>query len=199
MRLDGGARKVIISAPAADEDSRSSPVFGVVYRRRADEFVSYHLEFTRSRTRSPSCPVPIGFAAVALCSERPGSHTVLDAEQGFRAGFEPGYLTRQHRVEIVEADEDIARLLEIGSGALIVVRRRIRTVDGRPDNINDTYCDHQLALQFPEILSPADVPQGSSRSWLPAASTRSASHWNTGLPARPHWTPKPLAQRPYQK
>jgi GntR family transcriptional regulator len=75
-------------------------------------------------------------------------------------GFTPGYLTRQPRVEILEADEDIARLLEIDLGALVVIRRRIRTVDGRPDNINDTYYDHQLALQFPEILSPADIPQG---------------------------------------
>jgi GntR family transcriptional regulator len=75
-------------------------------------------------------------------------------------GFEPGYLRRQHTVEIVKADETIARALELKPGDLVVVRRRIRTVDGRPDNLNDTYYDHELALQFPEILSPDDVPQG---------------------------------------
>jgi GntR family transcriptional regulator len=75
-------------------------------------------------------------------------------------GFEPGYRFPSHRVEMVEASEDIARLLNLSPGDLVVVRRRVRTVNGRPDNLNDTYYDHKIALQFPEILSPHDVPQG---------------------------------------
>jgi GntR family transcriptional regulator len=75
-------------------------------------------------------------------------------------GMQPGYLWPSHRVEMVEATDDIARLLNLSPGDLVVVRRRIRTVNGRPDNINDTYYDHTIALQFPEILSPHDVPTG---------------------------------------
>jgi GntR family transcriptional regulator len=75
-------------------------------------------------------------------------------------GYEPGYQRPLHRVEIVEASEDIARLLDLEPGAPVVVRRRVRTVDSRPDNLNDTYYDHRMAETFPEIISPKDVPQG---------------------------------------
>lgn len=72
-------------------------------------------------------------------------------------GREPG---QDIRVELVKAGPEIGRTLEIDPGALVAVRRRIRTVDGRPDNLNDTYYDHALALEIPEILSPDDVTQG---------------------------------------
>jgi GntR family transcriptional regulator len=72
-------------------------------------------------------------------------------------GLEPA---QEIKVELVKADPEIARVLELDPGALVVVRRRIRTVDGRPDNLNDTYYDHSLALEIPEILNPDDVTQG---------------------------------------
>jgi GntR family transcriptional regulator len=74
--------------------------------------------------------------------------------------FTPGYLEK-HKIEIIAAGPDVARLLEISESALVVVRRRIRTVNGRRDNINDTYYDLEfVSREFPEILSPDDVPQG---------------------------------------
>jgi GntR family transcriptional regulator len=63
-------------------------------------------------------------------------------------------------VEIVQASPVIARLLEIGEGDLVAVRRRVRTIDGAPDNLNDTYYPMELAQEIPEILNPADVPRG---------------------------------------
>jgi GntR family transcriptional regulator len=95
--------------------------------------------------------------AMARREDAPADAWMTDVRE---QGFEPGYLTPRHRVELIEADENVARLLELEPRSLVVVRRRVRTVDGRPDNINDTFYDHGLALQFPEILSPADVPQG---------------------------------------
>lgn len=72
-------------------------------------------------------------------------------------GMEPG---QDIKVQIERAGPDIARTLNLEPGALVVVRKRIRTVDGRPDNLNDTYYDHALAAELPEILSPDDVVQG---------------------------------------
>jgi GntR family transcriptional regulator len=72
-------------------------------------------------------------------------------------GLEPA---QDIRVELVKAGPEIGRVLELDPGALVAVRRRIRTVNGRPDNLNDTYYDHALALEIPEILSPDDVTQG---------------------------------------
>jgi GntR family transcriptional regulator len=63
-------------------------------------------------------------------------------------------------VEVVQAHGDVARWLDLEPGSLVAVRRRIRTIDGVPDNLNDTYYPMELVGQFPEILNPADVPQG---------------------------------------
>ena len=63
-------------------------------------------------------------------------------------------------VEIVRAGAGVARWLEVSEGDLVAVRRRVRTVDGEPDNLNDTYYPMDLAQAMPEILNPADVPQG---------------------------------------
>jgi GntR family transcriptional regulator len=63
-------------------------------------------------------------------------------------------------VEMVQADAAVGRWLEVGEGSLVAVRRRIRSIDGIPDNINDTFYPLELAQEIPEILNPADVPQG---------------------------------------
>lgn len=63
-------------------------------------------------------------------------------------------------VEMVQADAQIGRLLDVGEGALVAVRRRVRSIDDIPDNINDTFYPLRLAQEMPEILNPADVPQG---------------------------------------
>jgi GntR family transcriptional regulator len=63
-------------------------------------------------------------------------------------------------VQVEQAHGDVARWLEVEPGSLVAVRRRVRTVDDVPDNLNDTYYPMDLAQQIPEILNPADVPQG---------------------------------------
>lgn len=74
---------------------------------------------------------------------------------------EQGHVPAQEiSVEVVQADTVTARRLGLQAGDLVAVRRRIRTVDGTPDNINDTYYPMDLTRQIPEILNPADVTQG---------------------------------------
>lgn len=72
-------------------------------------------------------------------------------------GHEPGQTIH---VETVQADPELARMLDIEPGTDVVVRRRIRTVDGEVDNLNDSYYPPAVAGDVPEITSPATVPQG---------------------------------------
>jgi GntR family transcriptional regulator len=64
------------------------------------------------------------------------------------------------KVEIIRAGADIARVLELEPDALVVVRRRLRTVSGRADNLNDTFYPMDLAQEMPELMNPADITQG---------------------------------------
>ena len=62
-------------------------------------------------------------------------------------------------VEMVNAPEEIAKLLGLPGGEPVVVRRRVRTVDGEPHNTADTYYPMDIAQGTP-IMLPNDVPQG---------------------------------------
>lgn len=61
--------------------------------------------------------------------------------------------------EIVNASTAIARCLEIEEGTPVVVRRRLRMVDGEPHNTADTYYPMDIAEGTP-IMYPNDVTQG---------------------------------------
>ena len=63
-------------------------------------------------------------------------------------------------VAMDEAAPEVASRLEIPEGELVVVRRRLRTIDGAPHNLNDTYYPREIAEGTP-IMHPADVPQGT--------------------------------------
>lgn len=64
-------------------------------------------------------------------------------------------------VAMDEADSEIASRLGVPDGELVVVRRRLRTIDGAPHNLNDTYYLREVAEGTP-IMHPADVPQGTT-------------------------------------
>jgi GntR family transcriptional regulator len=63
-------------------------------------------------------------------------------------------------VAIDEAAPEVASRLNIADGELVVVRRRLRTIDGAPHNLNDTYYPRDIAEGTP-IMHPADVAQGT--------------------------------------
>ncbi|TMZ66847.1 GntR family transcriptional regulator, partial [Klebsiella pneumoniae] len=63
-------------------------------------------------------------------------------------------------VGVVQADEEIVRWLEVPADAPVAVRRRLRTLDGEPNNRADTYYPMDIAQAIPEILDPSDVTQG---------------------------------------
>jgi GntR family transcriptional regulator len=64
-------------------------------------------------------------------------------------------------VGVVNAPPVVAQRLGIEPGSPVVVRKRVRSLDGEPFNINDTYYPYELA-KGTEIMSPADIPRGSN-------------------------------------
>jgi GntR family transcriptional regulator len=74
------------------------------------------------------------------------------ADQGRKAG-------QDITVAIEEARPEVAARLETPAGQLVAVRRRLRTIDGEPHNLNDTYYPRDIS-EGTLIEHPADVTQG---------------------------------------
>ncbi|MGW8527014.1 GntR family transcriptional regulator [Nocardiopsis sp. NPDC055824] len=79
---------------------------------------------------------------------------VADAKEN---GREPGQTID---VGLVSADETIASKLGLDPGETVVARRRMRTLDGEPSNMADTFYPMSVAQAVPGIMSPADVQPG---------------------------------------
>jgi DNA-binding GntR family transcriptional regulator len=79
------------------------------------------------------------------------------------------FLTKEGRtpsqsIEVVveEANEFVAKRYGVPVGTPVVARKRVRSIDGEPFNINDTYYLHDVVKDTP-VMSPADIPRGSNR------------------------------------
>jgi len=81
-------------------------------------------------------------------------HTMLAAE-GRTA-------TQTIDVAIVVPPAEIATRLRLGVGETAAVRRRVRSIDGEPFNINDSYYPLDL-VQGSEIVLPHDIARGANR------------------------------------
>ncbi|GAA3754417.1 GntR family transcriptional regulator [Streptomyces tremellae] len=62
-------------------------------------------------------------------------------------------------VSIEKASPVVADKLNLSPGELVLVRRRLRTVDGQPWSTEDSYYPHALVSNTP-IAEPADIPEG---------------------------------------
>lgn len=65
-------------------------------------------------------------------------------------------------VAIVTPPREVARRLEQDEDAVTVVRRRVRSLDGEPYFINDSYFPLEL-VDNSEIMSPTDIARGANR------------------------------------
>jgi DNA-binding GntR family transcriptional regulator len=68
----------------------------------------------------------------------------------------------QIEVALVQATPDLAERLRVEAGATIVIRRRVRFINGEPVNINDSHFPLDL-VKDSEIMSPAYIPRGTDR------------------------------------
>ncbi|MEV0732413.1 GntR family transcriptional regulator [Polymorphospora sp. NPDC050346] len=92
-------------------------------------------------------------------------------------------------VALIEAPADIAERLEVPVGEVIVVRRRLRFINGEPVNTNDSHYPLDV-VQGSEIMAPADVARGTNQvlADLGYPQTRATDQffWRMPTPAEIH-------------
>lgn len=69
--------------------------------------------------------------------------------------------TQSIEVQIENADKIVAERYNVPRGTPMAVRKRVRSIDGEPFNINDTYYVLDM-VKDTTIMSPADIPEGSN-------------------------------------
>jgi GntR family transcriptional regulator len=72
--------------------------------------------------------------------------------------------TPHHVIEValIEATADLADRLQLPLGATLVARRRIRSINGEPTNLNDSHFPIDL-VKDSEIMLPAYLPRGTDQ------------------------------------
>lgn len=64
-------------------------------------------------------------------------------------------------IAVIAPPKEIRERLQLGEGELVVVRRRVRLIDGVPYNTNDSHFPLSL-VQDSEIMHPADIARGAN-------------------------------------
>ncbi|MFY1651154.1 GntR family transcriptional regulator [Solwaraspora sp. WMMB762] len=95
-------------------------------------------------------------------AEMPGPVSESDAwfSEVRDQGHEP---TQTFELRIAEVPDGLAERLGVPADSPAAVRRCVRAVNGQPSSIQDTYYPMDLCDQVPELLSPRDIPQGTTR------------------------------------
>lgn len=95
-------------------------------------------------------------------AEMPGPYSESDAwfSEVRAQGYEP---TQTFELRIEALPPDHARRLGVENGSHAAVRRCVRSVNGSISSVQDTYYPMDLCQEIPELLSPHDVPQGTTR------------------------------------
>ncbi len=65
-------------------------------------------------------------------------------------------------IALVQATPDLAERLRVEPGATVVIRRRVRFINGEPVNINDSHFPLDL-VKDSEIVSPSYIPRGTDQ------------------------------------
>jgi DNA-binding GntR family transcriptional regulator len=87
-------------------------------------------------------------------------------------------------VALVQAPPVVARRLQVSEDTTVVVRRRVRFIDGLPHNINDSYFPRNL-VDGSEIMSPVDITRGANKvlAELGAEQVRALDEITVRMPA----------------
>lgn len=75
-------------------------------------------------------------------------------------GYEP---SQDFSVSIEALPAEIAERLGVEADTDAAVRRCVRKVNGKPSSLQDTWYPMDLCQQVPELLSPRDIEQGTTR------------------------------------
>ncbi|MGC4806620.1 GntR family transcriptional regulator [Micromonospora sp. DT233] len=71
--------------------------------------------------------------------------------------------TQKFSLTIQALTPDLAERLHVEPDSAAVLRRCIRYVNGQPSSLQDSYYPMDLAEDVRELLSPKDIPQGTTR------------------------------------
>ncbi|GIJ30222.1 XRE family transcriptional regulator [Micromonospora qiuiae] len=112
---------------------------GMVVRRRAT------LTFHAHRAEMPAQPV----------AETDAWRSEVVA-QGYEASQDFSLMIRA-------VSSDLAERLHVEPDSVAVLRRCVRHINGQPSSLQDTYYPMDLAEDVRELLSPKDIPQGTTR------------------------------------
>lgn len=95
-------------------------------------------------------------------AEMPGPTSESDAwfSEVRAQGHEPTQ-TFELRIEALTAE--FAQRLDVEADSHAAVRRCVRYVNGQASSVQDTYYPMDLCHQIGELLSPRDIPQGTTR------------------------------------
>ncbi len=75
-------------------------------------------------------------------------------------GYQP---SQRFEMRIAELPAELAERLGVEADSPAGLRRCIRMVNGQPSSLQDTWYPMDLCEQVPELLSPRDIPQGTTR------------------------------------
>lgn len=115
---------------------------------------------------------------------------VLEADDRGRDAFDDAVRAQggqpyQHiRVETMSPDPTTAAALDLQDGQLVTVRRRVRTIDGTPYCIADSFFPHDL-VKGTALENPEDIRRGG-RHVLAEMGYEMARHSDTIRSRRPH-------------
>lgn len=104
---------------------------------------------------------PFDFYAVQSESRaRMAERMVLGTDAWVTEAAKQGRQASQNiEVTISEAAPDVARRLELPANGRVVVRRRVRFLDGEPHDRNNTYYPADIA-EGTRLAQPEDIPEG---------------------------------------
>ncbi|MER5608187.1 GntR family transcriptional regulator [Micromonospora tulbaghiae] len=77
-------------------------------------------------------------------------------QQGYEA-------SQEFQLTIEALPADLAERLHVEPESSAVLRRCVRSINGAPSSVQDTYYPMDLAEEVRELLSPRDIPQGTTR------------------------------------
>lgn len=87
--------------------------------------------------------------------------SMINAADSFTLAAAARNPTQQIEVKIAHAVEDVARRLRVEVGTLIVIRRRLRFLEGVPFQINDSHYPLEI-VDGTEIMTPTSIDRGAN-------------------------------------
>ncbi|MEU8333439.1 GntR family transcriptional regulator [Micromonospora sp. NPDC048839] len=95
-------------------------------------------------------------------AEFPGGYAETDAWRS-EVAAQGHSASQEFELHIEALSAELAQRLGVEADSPAAVRRCVRFVNGQPSSVQDTYYPMDLCNEVPELLSPKDIAQGTTR------------------------------------